>query len=113
MITVEGLKALGANTQEGIDRCMGNEDFYLRMVAMALDESGFERLENAIASGDLDAGFEAAHALKGALTNVALTTLADPVIAITEDLRARCDKDYTEQLAGIKSIFSDYKALMD
>ena len=33
MITVDNLKKFGANTEEGIARCMGNEQFYLKLVA--------------------------------------------------------------------------------
>ena len=36
MITIDGLNALGAHTKEGLERCLNNEAFYLRMVGMAL-----------------------------------------------------------------------------
>ena len=89
MLTIENLKSLGANTDEGLARCLGKEDFYLRMVSMALADNGFERLREAVTSGDLNEGFERAHALKGVLSNVALTTLADPIaeIRIDEELQ--------------------------
>ena len=112
MLTLDALKELGANTEEGLGRCMGKEDFYLRMVGMALGDDGFEKLEAAVKSGDLDEGFERAHALKGILTNVALTSLAEPVIEITEDLRARTDKDYSEILATIDAELAKYRALL-
>ena len=41
MLTIENLKALGANTDEGLARCLGKEDFYLRMVGLALADDGF------------------------------------------------------------------------
>ena len=67
MLTLEGLKSYGANTEEGMARCMNNEAFYLRMVGMMAEDRHAEALEEAIGKGDLQAAFEAAHALKGTL----------------------------------------------
>lgn len=113
MITIEALKELGANTDEGLARCMNNEAFYLRMVGMALADDGYEKLDEAVRRGDLNEGFERAHALKGILSNVSLTTLAEPVIEITEDLRERREKDYSEILARIADEVAKYRALTE
>ena len=32
MLTIDSLRRFGANTEEGLSRCMDNEDFYLRLV---------------------------------------------------------------------------------
>ena len=55
MITVEGLNKFGADTEEGLARCMGSEGLYLRLVNMVPDEEGFEKLKAAVDAGD-DAG---------------------------------------------------------
>ncbi|MBE6019276.1 MAG: Hpt domain-containing protein [Clostridiales bacterium] len=112
MLTIDDLKSLGANTDEGLTRCMGMEEFYLRMVKMALSDDSFEKLREAVQKGDLDEGFERAHALKGVLTNVALTSLADPVIEMTEQLRARNDIDYSELLGRMEEVLAKYRALL-
>ena len=112
MLTIENLKSLGANTDEGLARCLGKEDFYLRMVSMALADNGFEKLREAVTSGDLNEGFERAHALKGVLSNVALTTLADPIAEITEELRARNEIDYSGLLDRIDEELQKYRALL-
>jgi len=101
MISIETLTAFGANTAEGVARCVGNEAFYLRMVNMAAADGNYERLAAAISTGDLDAAFEAAHALKGVLANLALTPILEPVKEITELLRARTDTDYAPLLETI------------
>ena len=101
MISIETLQAFGANTAEGVARCVGNEAFYLRMVNMAVADGNYERLAAALGAGDLDAAFEAAHALKGVLANLALTPILEPVKEITELLRARTDTDYTALLETI------------
>ena len=47
MITIDGLKKLGVNTDEGVSRCMGSEQFYLKLVNMIPDEQGFDKLKEA------------------------------------------------------------------
>ncbi|MBQ6374065.1 MAG: Hpt domain-containing protein [Clostridia bacterium] len=86
-MTLESLKAYGANTAEGLTRCMNNEAFYLRMVGMALADRNFDALKQAMEAGDARRAFEAAHALKGCIGNVALTPLYEPINALTELLR--------------------------
>ena len=34
MLTIENLKEFGANVEEGVARCMGLNDFYLKLVNM-------------------------------------------------------------------------------
>ena len=89
MLTIDVLKQLGADTEEGLTRCMNNEAFYLRRVGIALKDANFAKLRTEIEAGNLEEAFESAHALKGMLGNVSLTNVADPVIKITEALRAK------------------------
>ncbi len=113
MLTIDALKELGVNTQEGLARCMNNEMFYLRLVGMGLKDGGFEKLDAAISAGDLDAAFEAAHALKGVLGNLALTPLYGPVSEMTELLRTKTQTDYVPFLEKIKSERAKLLALQD
>ncbi len=101
-MTLDDLRAYGANVDEGLTRCMGMEAIYLRLVGTIKTDASFDRLENALAAGDLDEAFEAAHALKGVLANLSLTPLYEPVYEITELLRARTQMDYTPLLTTIK-----------
>lgn len=101
-MTIDMLKAYGANTQEGLTRCMNNEAFYLRMVKMVPGDSNFQRLYDAIGAGDLAEAFDAAHALKGSTGNLALTPLYTPVSEITELLRARTETDYAPLVQAIQ-----------
>lgn len=95
MITIDSLKAYGANVEEGLARCLNKEDFYLKMVNLGLKDERFETLESICASKDLDAAFEAVHALKGVIANLALTPLYEPIDKMTELLRSRTDTDYS------------------
>ena len=44
MMTLDTLNAYGANTGEGLGRCLNKEPFYLRMVALALADGNFDTI---------------------------------------------------------------------
>ncbi len=101
MLTLESLRAWGADVDDGMKRCMNNEAFYFRMITKAMQETGYEDLKQAVDAGDLTRGFEIAHALKGVTGNLALTPIDQPVREITELLRARTQTDYSALLNEI------------
>ena len=101
-MTVNDLKAYGAKTEEGLDRCMGNEGFYLRLVKMIPGDPNFQKLFQAIDAGDMETAFAAAHSLKGSTGNLALTPINAPVIELTELLRAKTQTDYTAFVEAIR-----------
>ena len=94
MLTIEVLNDFGVNTKEGLTRCMNNEKFYFKMLKMGLASDQFEKLGAALDAGKLDEAFEAAHALKGVLGNLALTPIYTPLAEMTELLRAGKSEDY-------------------
>ena len=102
-MTIDMLTAYGANTKEGLKRCMNNEEFYLHLVKMIPGDVNFQRLYVAVETGDLAVAFEAAHALKGSTGNLALTPIFAPVCEITELLRARTETDYTPLVTAIRA----------
>jgi len=101
-MTIDDLKTYGANTEEGLGRCMNNEGFYLRLVKMIPGDANFQKLYDAVAGGDLATAFEAAHGLKGSTGNLALTPLFAPISEITELLRAKTQTDYTALIGRIR-----------
>ena len=110
MLDVTKLKEYGANTEEGLKRCMGSEDFYLRLVKMSVADSNFELLFVSAKNNDVKTAFEAAHALKGVLGNLELTPIFTPVNELTELLRPLepCD------MSGyIETIEKELKRLQD
>lgn len=113
MLTIEALKQLGCNTDDGLTRCMGNEAFYFKLIGRVVDDKNFQALEDAVAAKDLDAAFDAAHSLKGVLGNLALTPIYEPVYEITELLRERKDIDYSEYLKTISEKRGELSALIE
>ena len=101
MLTLDALREIGVKPEEGLSRCMNNEQFYLSLVKRVAGDAGFQKLKDAIEAGDLETGFEAAHALKGVLGNLSLTPLYESVAEITELLRSRTEMDYRPLLDEI------------
>ncbi len=87
MLTIEALNEYGANTKEGLERCLNDEEFYLGLIPSALEKESYECIDTAVQAGNLEQAFEAAHALKGVLGNLALTPIYTPVCEMTERLR--------------------------
>jgi len=113
MLTLGILEDYGVDVKEGLNRCMNNEAFYLKMVGMALKNECFDTLGEAIGKNDLDAAFEAAHALKGVMGNLSITPIYRPIEILTEKLRAKEDADYAKLYAPIKETHARMLALCD
>ena len=89
MITIDALRAYGANVDEGLRRCMNMEAFYLKLFGSLKGDTRVDDLKAAVARKDLDAAFEAAHALKGSIGNVSLTPIYKPICELTDLLRGK------------------------
>ena len=96
MITLDKLNQFGANTKEGLDRCMNNEAFYLRLVDKAINDDSFIKLKDELENKNYEEAFKIAHSLKGVLGNLSLTPLYDLAVEITENLRNVAEIDYFE-----------------
>ena len=58
-MTIDDLAAYGANVEEGLKRCMGMTDFYVQLAGSIKTEQGFDKLNEEINAGDLDAARKA------------------------------------------------------
>ena len=111
MVTIEKLNAFGADTGEGLARCYNNETLYLKLINMLPKEKNFDKLQTAIQENDLDAAFEAAHALKGVTGNLSLTPMYKVVVEITEPLRSRTQMDYTPLITELLKMRDEIAAM--
>ena len=89
MLTIENLRKFGANTDEGVARCLDSEEFYLELVQSVLEDGDPSSLRQALEAKDTRNAFELAHALKGIYSNLSLTPLLTPANELTEVLRAK------------------------
>ncbi len=112
MITLDALRAYGADVEDGLRRCMNMEAFYLKLFDRLKGDSKPMELKAAVERKDLTAAFELAHALKGVYANLSLTPLLRPTEEITELLRARTDMDYSALIAEILARNEELQALL-
>ena len=113
MLTIDDLKTYGADTDTGLARCVGNEALYLRLVKSVCDDPCFDKLTEAVETGALKEGFEAAHSLKGVLGNLSLTPIYDKAVEITEHLRNETEMDYKLLVGELNSLRNDLKSLCE
>ena len=104
MITMQALKDFGADTESGLSRCLEREEFYLKMVNMAISNPKFDELGDAIEADNLESAFELCHALKGITGNVGLDPLYKKLCDMTELLRHKENADYRFLYADIKEL---------
>lgn len=102
MLTLAKLAEMGIDAKEGLTRCMNNEGFYFKMLKMGLSNEYFDTLEKSVEAGDLSESFEAAHALKGVIGNLAIAPIYTPLAEMTELLRAKESADYVALYKPIK-----------
>ena len=111
MLTLEKMRALGIDLTDGLTRCMNNEVFFFKMISMAVANDYFDTLGPALEKNDLDSAFEAAHALKGIIGNLALAPIYEPLAEMTALLRERKEADYISMYRPIKEIRDQLLAL--
>ena len=112
MLDIDTLKDYGADVDDGLARCMNNADFYIGLIKSIINDDKPQKLKEQIEEGDLTAAFETAHALKGMYTNLSLTPLAEPIIEMTELLRANTQTDYSALLDKLFAAKSELDALI-
>ena len=83
------LAACGGDYEGTMRRLMGNEMLFCRLLPKVFQDENFQKLEDALTQGDLDAAFDAAHTLKGVSGNLGLTSLYNAVCEIVEPLRRK------------------------
>ncbi|MCR5302324.1 MAG: Hpt domain-containing protein [Lachnospiraceae bacterium] len=113
MITMEKLKMYGANTDEGLARCVNNEALYLKLVGLVPNDENFGKLKEAAHAGDTDKVFEAAHAIKGALGNLSITPLYDKISDITEAARSKASANYKEMVDELMEMLDEFRQLTE
>ena len=110
----ECLEAYGCDYAGIVQRFMGNEAMYRRLLEMFFKDDSMEKLQNALCSGDLTEAFESAHTLKGVTGNLGLTPLYNAVCAIVEPLRRQdTDCDCLQLFQAIAQEYQKVEALRD
>ncbi len=101
--------AVGGNCDEALSRLMG-EAMLRRFVAKFPKDQSYATLRQALADGDRETAFRAAHTLKGLCLNLGFGKLLASSEALTEALRHEMPVNVHELLAGVSE---DYALTMD
>ena len=99
MTIKECYDAMGADYQNTLNR-FPNEAFIKKFVLKFLDDNSYANLKEAIAAGNVEEAFRAAHTLKGVCLNLGFDNLYKASSAITEIFRAG-------ELAGAEEAFEE------
>ncbi|WP_321970819.1 Hpt domain-containing protein [Paratractidigestivibacter sp.] len=79
-------ESIGADYDDVLRR-LGSDALVERFAKKFLQDQSFANLKSALAEGDAEAAFLAAHTLKGICMNLGLSNLTGPAVQITEELR--------------------------
>ncbi len=95
------------------DTYMNREDFYVKMLGRLPASTAFARLGDAVAAGDANACFEAAHELKGLYATLGLTPAYDLCSRIVEAVRPLSGlADAPELFAALRPVHEELVALI-
>lgn len=111
MVDNEAFKMAGIDYENGLERCLGDESLYTRLLGMFKDDNAFERLTTALDRGDITDAFECAHALKGVAVNLGMNTLFETDSELANALRGDGDLDKAREL--YTSVKVAYSKVMD
>lgn len=84
----EKLTEIGVVYDEVLQRFMGKEDFYLRMLKKFLDDKNYEELKQAVEQKNWSEAFTHAHTVKGLCGNLGLGGMLEYVVPLTEEVRS-------------------------
>lgn len=103
----EAYQSVGADYEDVFHRLMDNDDMVARFAGKFLDDPSYDQLCDALATGDAETAFRAAHTLKGVAQNLGLVNVYEPATKLTELLRAG-SLDGADELAA--SVRTQYEA---
>ncbi len=84
----EAYSKIGADYEDVLHRLMDSDAMVARFAGKFLDDPSMGQLNDALAAGDVQAAFRAAHTLKGVTQNLGLSNIYKPASELTEVLRA-------------------------
>lgn len=108
----EIFEAYGGNYGITMERFVGNEAVYLRIFNMLFQDENMGKLGLALSENNLEAAFEAAHALKGVAGNLGLEPLYQAVCQLVEPLRNKEQReDYSDLYKNVSAEFQKVEGL--
>jgi HPt (histidine-containing phosphotransfer) domain-containing protein len=108
----EKLAVLDVPYDEIMERFMGKEDFYRKMLKKFLDEKSFEKLKEAAAEKNWHEVFVQAHTIKGLCANLGIQNIVQYAVPLTEAVRNEpYHEDEIQEL--LDHTFEEYKKAVE
>lgn len=100
------LTKAGINPNEGIHRLGGKIEIYEKLLNNFLEDEHYGQLIDAIEKKDVEAAFQASHALKGITGNLSMNDLYEALVPLVEDFRAGSMEHVDEFLPAVKEKYN-------
>ena len=107
MTIQECYQSLGGNFAE-VQQRLPSDRLIKRFITKFLDDGSYAELSQAMASGQREQAFRAAHTLKGVCANLSFTRLLTSVSALTDLLRQESDAISESAAAVLTDVTRDY-----
>ena len=104
------LEGLGVDFVPTMERFVDNEGLYLKCLDKLLADKNYGMLLEAIRDGDVNAAFEASHALKGVSANLGLDRLYRELKIIVEVFRSGSLDYDPENFERLKAVYEETTA---
>ena len=107
MTIQECYQSLGGNFAE-VQQRLPSDRLIKRFITKFLDDGSYAELSQAMASGQREQAFRAAHTLKGVCANLSFTKLLRSASALTDLLRQESDAISESAAAALTDVTRDY-----
>lgn len=111
MISINKLKEFGCNVNDGLDRCLNDESFYLDLVKSLIKDTQMEKLKEELMQNNLEEAFKISHSLKGVYGNLAITPIYEKLKELTDYLRFKKEIDYNLLIDELINLNNEFKKL--
>ncbi len=104
------LEEAGINVEEALGRFMNNEGLMMKFLLRFPQDKNYPQLQEAMAAGDAEAGYRAAHTLKGVVGNLSMTRLFAVSSVVSDALRGG---DLAQAEAKMPELEQAYRQVME
>lgn len=111
MISINKLKEFGCNVNDGLERCLNDESFYLDLVKSLINDTQMEKLKEELMKNNLEEAFKISHSLKGVYGNLAITPIYEKLKELTDYLRLKKEIDYNLLIDELINLNNEFKKL--
>ncbi len=106
-------QVINADYRDVLDRMLGREELVLKFLKKYCSDSSFIKLETAMAGGNVEEIFKAAHTLKGVVSNLGLRPITESTDVLVELTRAGKSDGINEAFEKIKAAYHETIALIE